>query len=193
MVDAQSDGEQLEPIIAREVRAHRQRLGISAAELASRTGMSRGMISKIESAATSPSLSTLQRLATGLEIPVTALFRGADSDRDASFTKAGGGSVTVRTGTQHGHEYRLLGALHDVPDALEPTLVTLTDASGIFPLFQHPGTEFLYMLEGRMRYGHGAYEYLLEPGDSLLLDGSAPHGPRVLLEVPIRFLAIRSG
>jgi hypothetical protein len=152
--------------------------------------MSKAMISKIETASTSCSLTTLQRLADGLRIPVTALFRGADTDRDATFTKNGEGSLTVRSGTQHGHEYRVLGTLKGRTDALEPTLVTLTDASDVFPLFQHPGTEFIYMLAGRMVYGHGQYEYTMEPGDSLLLDGEGPHGPLELQELPIRFLAV---
>ncbi|MFE4545004.1 helix-turn-helix domain-containing protein [Arthrobacter sp. NPDC056727] len=180
----------LERIIAGQVRHYRTANGLSASELASRTGMSKAMISKIETASTSCSLTTLQRLADGLKIPVTALFRGADTDRDATFTKNGQGSLTVRSGTQHGHEYRVLGALKGRTDAIEPTLVTLTDASDVFPLFQHPGTEFIYMLDGRMIYGHGAYEYTMEPGDSLLLDGEGPHGPLELLDLPIRFLAI---
>ena len=185
------DGQgKLERVIARQVRHYRTGNGLSSAELAARTGLSKAMISKIETASTSCSLTTLQRLADGLKIPVTALFRGADTDRDATFTRNGEGSLTVRSGTQHGHEYRVLGTLKGRTDALEPTLVTLTDASDVFPLFQHPGTEFIYMLSGRMIYGHGAYEYAMVAGDSLLLDGEGPHGPLELQELPIRFLAI---
>jgi transcriptional regulator with XRE-family HTH domain len=180
----------LEQVIATQLRRYRTSHGLSSAELAARTGMSKAMISKIETASTSCSLTTLQRLADGLRIPVTALFRGADTDRDATFTKNGEGSLTVRSGTQHGHEYRVLGTLKGRTDALEPTLVTLTDASDVFPLFQHPGTEFIYMLAGKMVYGHGQYEYTMEPGDSLLLDGEGPHGPLELQELPIRFLAV---
>ena len=182
----------LEAVIAEQVRRSRVAAGMSAAELAARTGLSKAMISKVESAATSPSLTTLARLAEGLSMPVTALFRGADSDRDASYTKAGEGSVSIRSGSQHGHEYRVLGALKDVPDSLEPTLVTLTDRSDVFPLFQHPGTEFLYVLSGRMTYGHGSFEYDMNVGDSLLLDGEGPHGPLELIDVPVVFLAVRS-
>jgi DNA-binding XRE family transcriptional regulator len=180
----------LEQVIATQVRHYRTSNGLSSAELAARTGLSKAMISRIETATTSCSLTTLQRLADGLKIPVTALFRGADTDRDATFTKSGQGSLTVRSGTQHGHEYRVLGTLKGRTDALEPTLVTLTDASDVFPLFQHPGTEFIYMLAGKMVYGHGAYEYAMEAGDSLLLDGEGPHGPLELLDLPIRFLAV---
>ncbi|MHA7144719.1 helix-turn-helix domain-containing protein [Arthrobacter sp. TmT3-37] len=189
---AQDDdgGGKIEQVIGTQVRHYRTAQNLSSAELAARTGLSKGMISKIETASTSCSLTTLQRLADGLTIPVTALFRGADTDRDATFTKSGEGSVTVRSGTQHGHEYRVLGTLKGRPDAVEPTLVTLSNASDVFPLFQHPGTEFIYLLAGRMTYGHGPYEYTMEPGDSLLLDGEGPHGPLELLELPIRFLAV---
>lgn len=180
----------LERIIAAQLRHYRTANSLSSAELAARTGLSKAMISKIETASTSCSLTTLQRLADGLEIPVTALFRGADTDRDAAYTRDGEGSLTVRSGTQHGHEYRVLGTLKGRSDAIEPTLVTLTNASDVFPLFQHPGTEFIYMLAGKMVYGHGAYEYVMEPGDSLLLDGEGPHGPLELVDLPIRFLAI---
>ena len=189
---AEGHGGALEQIIAQQVRRYRSAQSLSAADLAARTGLSKAMISKIESATTSSSLTTLQRLADGFGIPVTALFRGSDSDREASFTRSGSGSVGVRSGTQHGHIYQMLGVLKDTPDALEPTLVTLTDASNVFPLFQHPGTEFLYVLEGRMVYGHGGYEYEMGPGDALLLDGESAHGPLELLDVPIRFLAVRS-
>lgn len=189
---AQDDdgGGTIERIIGTQVRHYRTAQNLSSAELAARTGLSKGMISKIETASTSCSLTTLQRLADGLMVPVTALFRGADTDRDATFTRNGSGSVTVRSGTQHGHEYRVLGTLKGRPDAVEPTLVTLTNASDVFPLFQHPGSEFIYMLSGKMTYGHGRYEYTMEAGDSLLLDGEGPHGPLELLELPIRFLAV---
>jgi DNA-binding XRE family transcriptional regulator/mannose-6-phosphate isomerase-like protein (cupin superfamily) len=180
----------LEGVIAVQVRRYRTQAGISAAELAERAGLSKGMISRIETATISSSLTTLQRLADGLDVPVTALFRGSDSDREATLTKNGEGSLTVRSGTQHGHEYRVLGTLKSKSNAIEPTLVTLTDASDVFPLFEHPGTEFLYILGGRMIYGHGAFEYELGPGDSLLIDGEGPHGPLQLIELPIQFLAV---
>ncbi|WAJ32488.1 helix-turn-helix transcriptional regulator [Arthrobacter sp. FX8] len=79
----------LEQVIAAQVRHYRTAAGLSSAELAARTGLSKAMISRVETATTSCSLTTLQRLADGLKVPVTALFRGADTDRDATFTKSG--------------------------------------------------------------------------------------------------------
>ena len=59
----------LEVAIGREVRSFRKQKEITVAELASMTGLSIGMLSKIENGNTSPSLSTLQTL------PMLCLFR----------------------------------------------------------------------------------------------------------------------
>jgi len=73
---------------------------------------------------------------------------------------------------------------------MTPQLVTLTEQAEVFPLYQHPGTEFLYMLSGVMAYGHGRAVYVLEPGDALQFDGEASHGPVELIKLPIRFLSV---
>ena len=65
---------------------------------------------------------------------------------------------------------------------MEAHLVTLTERSEVFPLFQHTGTELLFMLEGEMVYGHGEATYTLGPGDALQLDGEGVHGPQELLD-----------
>lgn len=183
-------GPMLEEVIAVQVRSLRIASGLSVGAMAAKVGISKAMLSKIENAQTSCSLSTLARLAAGLDVPVTSLFRGADAAREAVYTESGKGSVIVGRGTRVGHHYELLGALRGQHKRLEPVLVTLTNASEVFPLFQHAGTELLYMLEGVMVYGHGESEYTLRPGDSLLLDGEGLHGPHDLVRLPIRFLAI---
>jgi transcriptional regulator with XRE-family HTH domain len=180
----------LETTIADQVRALRRASGLSVAEMAMTAGLSKAMLSKIENAQTSCSLTTLAKLAATLDVPVTALLRGADTGREAVFTEAAKGSVIVGRGTRVGHHYELLGALRGQHKRLEPVLVTLSNKSEPYPLFQHPGTELLYMLEGVMVYGHADSEYTLRPGDSLLLDGEGLHGPRDLVRLPIRFLAV---
>jgi transcriptional regulator with XRE-family HTH domain len=180
----------LEDVIAMRVRELRLAKGISLAELARLTGMSKAMLSKIENAQTSCSLSTLALLAKGFDVPVTSLFRGADVERPAAFVESGAGAHIVREGTREGHEYRLLGSLRGEHKRLECLHVTLSEKSQTYPLFQHPGTEFIYMLEGVMDYGHSRSVYRLHPGDSLQMDGEGAHGPVDLVEVPIRFLSV---
>lgn len=181
---------EFEAAIARNVRQLRQQLGLSVADMAARVGISKAMLSKIENAQTSPSLSTLALLARGFDVPVTTLFRGADVERPAAFVKEGTGARIVRNGTREGHEYELLGSLRGEHKRLECLLVTLSEKSKTYPLFQHPGTEFIYVLSGVMDYAHSRSVYRLHPGDSLQFDGEGAHGPVDLVEVPIRFLSV---
>ncbi len=180
----------LELAIGGNVRRLRAQTGLSIADMADRIGISKAMLSKIENAQTSCSLNTLSLLAAGLDVPVTSLFRGADVEQQAVFVKAGSGPPIVRNGTARGHAYELLGSLRGEHKRLESLRVTLTETSETYPLFQHPGTEFIYMLEGVMDYGHGRTTYRLEPGDSLQFDGEGAHGPLELIELPIRFLSV---
>jgi DNA-binding XRE family transcriptional regulator len=181
---------QLGQVIANHVRARRLEIGLNVGQLAERTGISKGMLSKIENAQTSPSLSTLERLAAALDMPVTSLFRGLSEERDAVFVKAGSGPEIVRKGTRAGHTYELLGSLRGPYKRVEPLLVKLDDETEVFPLFQHSGIELLYMLSGVMEYGYGRQRYKLERGDTLQFEGDIPHGPTQLVKLPIRFLSI---
>jgi transcriptional regulator with XRE-family HTH domain len=182
----------LEEAIGREVKRFREKLNITISELAKAAHMSAGMLSKIENGATSPSLSSLQSLSRALQVPVTSLFRSFEEVRDATFVKAGEGLKIERRGTRAGHQYQLLGHTRDGPLIVEPYLVTLTETSDVFPVFQHEGIEFLYMLEGEVGYRHGDKVYPLKGGDSLFFDADVPHGPEELRRLPIRFLSIIS-
>ena len=181
---------QLEVAIGRQVRQFRQQLDMTVVELAKLAELSPGMLSKIENGMTSPSLATLQSLSSALNVPVTALFRKFEEQRDATYVRAGEGLLIERRGTRNGHHYHLLGHSLGGPVALEPYLVTLTEESEVFPLFQHPGSEFIYVLEGEVIYRHADKTYRLQPGDSLFFDADAPHGPEELITLPVRLLSV---
>jgi transcriptional regulator with XRE-family HTH domain len=180
----------LERYLGNAVRDLRQRHGLTIADVAERAAISRGMLSKIENAQTATSLDTLTRLARALGVSLSTLFRNYDvPDGSAQLVKNGEGMEVVRRGTRRGHTYHLLAYDQGPTKLFEPFLITIDSESATFPVFEHPGTEFLYMLEGRMEYRHGQHTYLLTPGDSLTFRGEVPHGPEKLIECPIRFLA----
>ncbi len=184
----------LEMAIGHEVRAYRKKLGITVTDLASATGVSVGMLSKIENGNISPSLTTLQTLSKALGVPITAFFRGFEEPRSATFVKAGQGVNIERRGTRAGHQYSLLGHIDNNTSGVtvEPYLITLTKDSDVFPTFQHEGMEFLYMLEGEVVYRHGEQLFTMQAGDSLFFDADAPHGPEELVKLPARYLSIIS-
>ncbi len=184
----------LEVAIGREVRAFRRKQNITVAELANLTGLSIGMLSKIENGNTSPSLTTLQTLANALSVPLTAFFRRFEENRDVVHVKRGEAVEIDRAGTRAGHQYNLLGHIGANASGVvvEPYMITLSRESDVFPTFQHDGIELLYMLEGEVDYRHGDQVFPLKPGDSLFFDADAPHGPERLVKLPARYLSVIS-
>jgi transcriptional regulator with XRE-family HTH domain len=184
----------LEQAIGHEVRVLRKKLGLTVTGISAATGISTGMLSKIENGNISPSLTTLQALSRALGVPMTSFFRRFEEPRGAVFVKAGEGVELERRGTRAGHQYNLLGHIAATAGgvSVEPYLITLTTESDVFPTFQHEGLEFLYMLEGEVAYRHADEVFLLQPGDSLFFDADAPHGPERLVTLPARYLSIIS-
>ncbi len=182
----------LEVAIGRQVRELRKRQRMTGSDLAQQTGLSVGMLSKIENGVISPSLTTLQALANALRVPLVQLFSGYEEPRGAMHVKAGQGVDIERAGTRAGHQYHILGHIgsNNSGVVVEPYLIVLDAESDRFPTFQHEGIEMLYMLDGVVDYRHGEQIYRLEPGDSLLFDSDAPHGPEELVQLPARYLSI---
>ncbi|HEU4475632.1 MAG TPA: helix-turn-helix domain-containing protein [Methyloceanibacter sp.] len=181
---------QLEISIGRRVRLLRQRLQLTATEIAAEAGLSPGMLSKIENGGTSPSLSTLQALARALNVPMTSFFADFEEKRDCSYVRAGQGVLIERRGTKSGHRYELLGHSISGEIVVEPYLITLSEDAEPYVLFQHDGVEFIYMLSGKVIYRHADKLYPMSAGDALFFDAGAPHGPEELLERPMTYLSI---
>lgn len=182
----------LEAAIGNQVRQFRRQLNMTVKDVGKLTGISTGMLSKIENGLTSPSLATLRSLSEALNVPVTSFFRKYESQHDASYVPAGQGLVIERRGSRAGHEYRLLGHTIGKRINVEPYLITLTEESEVFPLFQHSGVELVYLLEGGMIYRHGGQTFRMRPGDSLFFDSDIVHGPEELLSLPIRMLSVQA-
>jgi len=180
----------LEVAIGRQVRILRKRLNLTVANVAKQAKLSSGMLSKIENGLTSPSLATLNALANALHVPVTSLFRGHEEQRDVTYIKNGEGLPIERRGSGAGHQYQLLGHTIGKPYTIEPYVITISDKSEVFPVFQHAGMELIYMLEGKVTYRHANKTYTLEPGDTLFFDAESSHGPDEILKLPCRYLSI---
>ena len=185
-----ANGKSLDRFIGNVIRELRLKDNLTIAEVAAQAGISRGMVSKIENGQVSTSLETLSKIVQALGVSLAHLFRHYNMPSGgAQLVKNGAGMEVVRRGTKRGHTYHLLAYDQGSRKAFEPFLITMDDASEVFPTFEHPGTEFIYMLKGRIEYRHGQQTYVLEPGDSLTFRGDIPHGPERLIELPIHFLS----
>lgn len=181
----------LDQYIGMKVKKARLQEGLKITDVSRISGISQGMISKIENAQVSSSLDTLSKLCGVIGLPISRLFSDYDKpDGGAQFTKSGEGLEVVRRGTDKGHSYQLLTYQRGGKKSFEPFLVTMDDLSEVFPTFSHPGEEFLYLVSGKLTYRHGNHTYQMEAGDSLTFDAEIPHGPEKLEEVPIKLLSI---
>jgi transcriptional regulator with XRE-family HTH domain len=185
-----NDPRALEKALGLRIRQLRRQQDLSVADLATAAGLSTGMLSKIENGQISASLTSIHSLAQALSAPISSLFTLAEERQDCSFVAAGQGVKIDRRGTKSGHVYQLLGHLMRGDLVIEPYLITLSDGASPYTSFSHAGTEFIHMLEGTLSYRHGDRRYDLSPGDTLLFDSQAQHGPESFGEGTIRYLSI---
>ncbi|AQS83808.1 MAG: XRE family transcriptional regulator [Acetobacter aceti] len=180
----------LEESLGAQIREKRRKADLTGTELANAAGISLGMLSKIENGQISPSLATLQSVSHALNISLSQLFATAEEQRDCSFVRAGQGVTIERRGTKAGHQYNLLGHLLSGPVVVEPYLISLHEGAEPYVSFRHDGVEVIYMLTGRLIYRHGERTYEMGPGDTLMFDSQAPHGPEKFLTESISYLSI---
>ena len=152
----------------RDLRAERE---LSIRSLAVLSGLNVNTLSMIENGKSSPSVSTLQQLASALTVPITDFFETDMIKNNVSYQKAG-----QRLQAAFAH-----GTLADLGAGLtlhggQPLLVTLEPKanSGPTPIV-HTGHEFVFCLEGRLSYTIEDHIYILNPGDSLLFEAHLPH------------------
>ena len=174
----------LERALGHQIRMLRRERGPSVSDLGAAAGISPGMISKMENGQISPSLASINAVADALNVPITALFSAFEESRDCSYVKRGQGVVIERRGTKVGHVYELLGAGIRGEIVLEPYLITLEEDAEPYTGFRHSGIEFIYMLSGEVIYRHSGQDYHLTPGDALMFNSDALHGPANLLKTP---------
>jgi uncharacterized cupin superfamily protein len=135
------------------------------------SGLNFNTLSLIENEKTSPNVSTLQQLASALNVPITAFFESISEDHEIVFQKVG---ERQQTPFPQG-KFEDLGGGMALGEAT-PLLMILNpnEESDPDPL-SHSGQEFVYCLEGCIIFWVGEEKFMLEPGDSLIFDAQIPH------------------
>jgi len=190
VVDDADDTHEVRAFVGAAFKQHRLHQRLTIQDVSDLSDVSRGMLSRIENGQATPSLDALQRICRALGVSLSNLFKDFDvPEGGAKFVPRGKGMDVARRGTRRGHSYELLSYDQGPKKLFEPFLITLDDESETFPRFQHDGTEFIYMLEGKIEYRIGKHSYVLEPGDAITFQGRIPHGPDRLIDLPIKFLS----
>ena len=157
---------------------HRHRIasGLSIRELGREAGISSAMISRIENAQVSPSLSTLETLANALSVPVISFFQHTIQAADIQFVKSGEGLVSKRFAPDHAHDYEVLANLSDSALKFSAALVThRQEENGTHPVYFARGYVFIRLISGTCVYSCGGTLFEMEPGDCLSFDAQLKH------------------
>ena len=149
----------------------RDERGISMRALARNSGLSANALSMIERGLTSPSVSTLNKLAGALEIPVTAFFRSEPDRNPVVHLKA---SQRTRIPFNRGLWEGLGG--ERFAGRIEAFMITLESGASSGPHgMLHTGSEFVFCLRGTVEYEVDGTTYDLEAGDTLIFAAQLLH------------------
>lgn len=171
------------------LRELRQERGKSMRALARDSGLSTNALSMIERGRTSPSVSTLYKLAEALEVPITAFFRVEQPRQAIVFRKVGERScIEFPRGCWEG-----LGG-EAFLGRVEPFMLNLEPGGTSGPQgLLHSGHEFVMLIEGQLEYEVEAQRFIFEPGDTLLFASRLNHRWRNPGKTPTRVLIVLSG
>ncbi|UWG98682.1 cupin domain-containing protein [Dehalobacter sp. DCM] len=151
------------PII-RDIRKTKQ---LSLRNIAERTDLTMGYLSLVERNKVSPSLSSIEKIAGAMSIPVSSLF-----PRPKIQTQY----IPKERRT---HLHHSLGGLLEYlcnPTPSSSLCVYITKIHALESMiFQHEGTELIYVLHGELHLYVGTEEYVMREGDAILFNASAPH------------------
>ena len=133
--------------------------------------------------------SMLHEIAHILGVDMSVLLTGEEPRMHIfTVTRAGKGTTVER---RKQYEYQSL-ADNFIHKKAEPFIVTVQpkDQQDELTMNQHPGQEFNYLLEGKLKVYIHDNEITLEKGDSIFFDSSHKHAMRAIGDRPAKFLAM---
>jgi transcriptional regulator with XRE-family HTH domain len=165
----------MERRIAEGLKKRREALGISANDLAERSGVSRAMVSKIERQEVSPTAALLGRLCNGLGITLSSLIAGAESSAGPPIARAREQPVWRDPDTGL---LRTMVTPLNTGSKIEIVHVELPSGAEVnYDVMQHPHyDQHVYVLQGKLTMSYGDDVYELSAGDCIRSRFDVAHG-----------------
>lgn len=174
--------------ISDRIRELREISCFTAEDLAQKLNISTETYNIYENAQAGIPISTLYEIAGILGVELTELLTGSTPHlHNYCLVKKGEAPFIER---YKGYKFQSL-AFNFMNKKIEPLLVTIEpEENKKMALVAHPGQEFNYVLEGRIKIILGGAEIIMQEGDSIYFDPSIPHGQAAMDEKPGKFLTV---
>jgi transcriptional regulator with XRE-family HTH domain len=168
----QANGDsELNTMLGARIRAARTTMGMTLEELAQKVSLTRSFLSQVERGLTSPSLTTLRRIANELGVPVFLLLSNGSNPRNAVVRRGDRRNLLLPNATT---TYQLLSPDLNRKIEMLMTRLQVGSATADQPL-SHPGEECAFLLKGKVLVEVAHEKFILEEGDTLYFDASLPH------------------
>jgi transcriptional regulator with XRE-family HTH domain len=154
-------------MIGQKIRERRKELNISLRELGDLTGLSAGFLSQVENDQTDPSISSLQKIATALKVPMFTFLNGSEKTEQVV-------RRTARRQLSFPNPHVQFDLLtNDLNRQMAGFLIHLKSGESHQAQQLYRATEeMMYVISGRMEILVGDNIHSLEPGDSIYYEGS---------------------
>lgn len=174
--------------IAGRLRGLRRAAGLSLGDLAGRAGVSRAMLSQIETLKTNPTIAVLWKVAHGLDVPFSELLGSEEAPPSARVSLAS----RARYLYSADRRYRSRPLMGNVPGHRVELYELRLEAGAVEEADPHPpgSLEEVYVTSGRLRMGVAGATHDLGPGDAILFPADRPHRYRTLGRTPFKGLSL---
>lgn len=160
--------------LAQRIKSRRLDKRLTLEEVASRTGLTRSWLSKVENFRVTPSLPALGQIAVALETPIAELVGGLEQRPRLVVVRRDERQAIQRDKPRSHIHYESLAFKR--PDRkMDPFMLTVPPDETRRPAMPHEGEEFLLVVAGRVDFEYDGELYKLAAGDSLYFDASAKH------------------
>jgi quercetin dioxygenase-like cupin family protein len=158
-------------------------------QVASQSGITKSMLSKVETGSTVPAIATLSRIAAALGVSASSLLE-TGGQQTTLVSRAADIAPAKMPKTEKGYSFFTFASSRN-DKVMQPYLfiASKNDISG--KALSHGGEEFVYVLEGEMHYRVGSTRYTLREGDSLYFDAEEEHDLEPISR-QVKYLAVFS-
>ncbi len=162
------------PPIGENIQKMRKQKQFTLDTLAERSGVSKSMLSQIESGKVNPTVATVWKIARGLGVELDALLKGMDRGLK-KFDIIRKESTTILDTTEKGPHIRVLSPIEMAED-LEIYLLDFEKGTALHSKPHEPKSEeYLTVLEGRVKVRAGNNEAELNTGDFIIYNCDIEH------------------